>query len=116
MYIDARYAAEKDYLLSDSVAEKKWKFDFAEALERSKQKDCGPQLFKQKLFYLTPKVPIDSRLLKAVVQSAGGQVGIDVAFQDLVRLFLRCRYRLLPLLFAFLRQKTTGLLFLVQKT
>ncbi|KAL4080140.1 hypothetical protein V8B97DRAFT_700237 [Scleroderma yunnanense] len=67
---------EQDYLLSDPAAEKKWKFKFAEALERSKQNHRGSQLFKRISFYLTPKVPIDSRLLKAVVQSAGGQIHI----------------------------------------
>lgn len=66
--------AEHDYLLSDVAAERKWNFKFSEALQRSKQKDRGPQLFKQLTFYLTPKVPIDHKLLKAVVSSAGGQV------------------------------------------
>ncbi|KIK27824.1 hypothetical protein PISMIDRAFT_7822 [Pisolithus microcarpus 441] len=66
--------AEHDYLLSDAVAERKWGFKFSEALQRSKQKDRGTQLFKHLTFYLTPKVPIDHKLLKAVVSSAGGQV------------------------------------------
>ncbi|KAI6032733.1 hypothetical protein F5J12DRAFT_712976 [Pisolithus orientalis] len=65
---------EHDYLLSDTAAEMKWNFKFSEALERSKQKGCGSQLFKQLSFYLTPKVPIDNKLLKAVVSSAGGQI------------------------------------------
>ncbi|KAI6157358.1 hypothetical protein BKA82DRAFT_1000669 [Pisolithus tinctorius] len=65
---------EHDYLLSDAAAEMKWNFKFSEALERSKQKGCGSQLFKQLSFYLTPKVPIDNKLLKAVVSSAGGQI------------------------------------------
>ncbi|KAI6044605.1 hypothetical protein EDC04DRAFT_2936196, partial [Pisolithus marmoratus] len=65
---------EHDYLLSDAAAERKWKFKFSEALERSKRKDCGSQLFKQLSFYLTPKVPINNKLLKAVVSSAGGQI------------------------------------------
>ncbi|KAI6121288.1 hypothetical protein F5141DRAFT_999256, partial [Pisolithus sp. B1] len=65
---------EHDYLLSDVAAERKWNFKFSEALQRSKQKDRGSQLFRQLTFYLTPRVPIDSKLLKAVVSSAGGQV------------------------------------------
>ncbi|KAG6333418.1 hypothetical protein ID866_5668 [Astraeus odoratus] len=70
------HAAEQDYLLVDPAAEKKWGFKFTEALQRSRLKGRGSQLFRNMSFYLTPKVPIDSKLLKAVVQSAGGQVQV----------------------------------------
>ncbi|KAH7883429.1 hypothetical protein F5I97DRAFT_1905100 [Phlebopus sp. FC_14] len=65
---------EDDFLLSDPAAEKKWKFKFSEALERSKGSQAGSQLLKHMTFYVTPKVSLDSKLLKNIVASAGGQV------------------------------------------
>ncbi|KAF9237242.1 hypothetical protein BU15DRAFT_48989, partial [Melanogaster broomeanus] len=65
---------EGEYLLSDSNAEKKWNFKFSEAIKRSKGPDGGSNLFKDVMFYVTPKVSVDVKLLKNVVSAAGGQV------------------------------------------
>ena len=46
--------------------------DLADALERAKQ-NAG-KLFSGITFYVTPKVPVDSKLLKNVVAANGGQV------------------------------------------
>jgi len=67
-------AAEKDFLISDSQTERKWKFKLSDSLERAKRDDGGANLLKGMTFYVTPKVEIDVKLLKAVVTSAGGQV------------------------------------------
>jgi hypothetical protein len=67
-------AAEKDFLISDPEPERKWKFKLSISLERAKREDCGENLLKGMVFYITPKVDIDLKLLKVVVASAGGQV------------------------------------------
>lgn len=72
--------AEEDYLLSDFSAEKKWQFKFADSVERSKGPDGGTNLFKQLTFYVTPKVPIDIKLLKNVISVSGGQVNLPISF------------------------------------
>jgi hypothetical protein len=40
-------------------------------------KDIGGRLFLNHTFYVTPKVPVDLRLLKNVVISGGGQVRVQ---------------------------------------
>ncbi|OAX40254.1 hypothetical protein K503DRAFT_714884 [Rhizopogon vinicolor AM-OR11-026] len=65
---------EKDFVISDSQPERKWKFKLSTSLARAKHEDGGANLLKGMTFYVTPKVEIDMKLLKAVVTSAGGQV------------------------------------------
>ncbi|KAJ8584970.1 BRCT domain-containing protein, partial [Rhizopogon salebrosus TDB-379] len=70
----ANLLPEKDFLISDPEPERKWKFELSISLERAKREDCGENLLKGMVFYITPKVDIDLKLLKVVVASAGGQV------------------------------------------
>jgi mediator of DNA damage checkpoint protein 1 len=65
-------AAEGEYLLEDTVNEKKFNFKLADALQRAKK--IGGRLFAGHTFYVTPKVPVDLKLLRNVVTSGGGQV------------------------------------------
>ncbi|KAG1736678.1 BRCT domain-containing protein, partial [Suillus paluster] len=65
---------ETDFLISDPESERKWNFKLSTSLERAKREDCGEGLLKGMSFYVTPKVDIDLKLLKAVVASAGGQI------------------------------------------
>lgn len=59
-------------MLSDPVNEKKWNFKLADALKRAKANKG--QLFADKVFYVTNKVPLDKKLLKNVILAHGGQV------------------------------------------
>ncbi|KAG2028668.1 BRCT domain-containing protein, partial [Suillus americanus] len=65
---------ETDFLISDPESERKWDFKLSASLERAKRQDGGEGLLKGMSFYVTPKVEIDLKLLKAVITSAGGQV------------------------------------------
>ncbi|KAG1727036.1 hypothetical protein EDB19DRAFT_1643230 [Suillus lakei] len=65
---------ETDFLISDPESERKWNFKLSASLERAKREDGGEGLLKGMSFYVTPKVEIDLKLLKAVIASAGGQV------------------------------------------
>ncbi|KAG1837309.1 hypothetical protein DFJ58DRAFT_816048 [Suillus subalutaceus] len=65
---------ETDFLISDLESERKWNFKLSTSLERAKREDAGDSLLKGMTFYVTPKVEIDLKLLKAVIASAGGQV------------------------------------------
>ncbi|KAG1786369.1 uncharacterized protein HD556DRAFT_1248380 [Suillus plorans] len=65
---------ETDFLISDPESERKWNFKLSASLERAKREDGGEGLLKGMTFYVTPKVEIDLKLLKAVIASAGGQV------------------------------------------
>ncbi|KAG1767131.1 hypothetical protein EDD22DRAFT_876793 [Suillus occidentalis] len=65
---------ETDFLISDPESERKWNFKLSASLERAKREDGGEGLLKGMTFYVTPKVEIDLKLLKAVITSAGGQV------------------------------------------
>ncbi|KAG1896173.1 uncharacterized protein F5891DRAFT_1055500 [Suillus fuscotomentosus] len=65
---------ETDFLISDPESERKWNFKLTTSLERAKREDGGEGLLKGMTFYVTPKVEIDLKLLKAVIASAGGQV------------------------------------------
>ncbi|KIP02673.1 hypothetical protein PHLGIDRAFT_111799 [Phlebiopsis gigantea 11061_1 CR5-6] len=62
---------EKDYILKDPDNEKRYHYKLADALSRAHKK--GRKLFEGKTFYVTPKVPVDAKLLKAVITAGGGQ-------------------------------------------
>ncbi|KAJ2978208.1 hypothetical protein NUW54_g11319 [Trametes sanguinea] len=62
---------EHQFMVEDPETEKKYGFRLADALERAKE-NAG-KLFAGKTFYVTPKVPVDSKLLKHVVTANGGQ-------------------------------------------
>ncbi|KAJ7287447.1 BRCT domain-containing protein [Mycena rebaudengoi] len=63
---------ENDYILSDKVAERRYKFRLVDAMARAKE--VGGKLFDKKTFYVTPNVPIDTTLLRSVVTLQGGKV------------------------------------------
>ena len=56
----------------DPDNEKRYGYKLVDALARAKKQ--GRKLFEGKTFYVTPKVPVDSKLLKNVVAANGGQV------------------------------------------
>jgi hypothetical protein len=62
--------------LKDSENEKKFQFKLADALRRAKS--LGGRLFAGHTFYVTPKVPVDIKLLRNVVTSGGGQVSFTL--------------------------------------
>ncbi|OCH87294.1 hypothetical protein OBBRIDRAFT_837516 [Obba rivulosa] len=63
---------EKDFALSDPENEKKFGYKLDDALGRAKANEG--KLFAGMTFYVTPKVPVDAKLLKNVVAAGGGQV------------------------------------------
>ncbi|KAI9067528.1 hypothetical protein FKP32DRAFT_1588518 [Trametes sanguinea] len=63
---------EDQFMVEDPETEKKYGFRLADALDRAKE-NAG-KLFAGKTFYVTPKVPVDSKLLKNVVTANGGQL------------------------------------------
>jgi hypothetical protein len=66
------FTAEKDFVLHDSAGENKYGVDLTQTLRRAKQ--LGGKLLAGHTFYVTPKVPVDTKLLKNVVNACGGQV------------------------------------------
>ena len=66
------FAAEEDYPLHDPIGESKFGVKLADVLRR-RQRTKG-KLFENLIFYVTPKVPVDIKLLKNVVTAGGGQV------------------------------------------
>jgi hypothetical protein len=67
---------EEEYFLQDPENEKKYDFKLLDAIGRAKQ--TGGGVFANKMFYVTPKVPIDMKLLKNIVIAAGGQVSPSI--------------------------------------
>ncbi|CDO76219.1 hypothetical protein BN946_scf184894.g8 [Trametes cinnabarina] len=67
-----RLLPEDQFMIKDPETEKKYGFSLADALQRAK-KNAG-KLFAGKTFYVTPKVPVDTKLLKNVVTANGGQL------------------------------------------
>ncbi|KDQ49612.1 hypothetical protein JAAARDRAFT_165491 [Jaapia argillacea MUCL 33604] len=67
-----RIMPEEDYPLLDRDTEEKYGFKIEDALARSKESGGG--LFTGMTFYVTPKVPIDRKLLKNVVVANGGSL------------------------------------------
>lgn len=70
--IRTTHLAEEDFTLKDAVGERKYNVDLARALRLSK-KNKGKML-RGHTFYVTPRVSIDTKLLKNVVNACGGQV------------------------------------------
>lgn len=70
--IDFLFAAEADYMIKDEETEKKYNFVLADALKRARR-NAG-KLFAGITFYVTSKVPVETKLLKNVVTANGGQV------------------------------------------
>jgi len=60
---------EKDFLLKDKVGEEKYNVDLARALRLSKQNKG--RLLQGHTFYVTPRVSIDTKLLKNVINACG---------------------------------------------
>ena len=68
------FVAEKGYALHDSTGENKYGVDLMQSLRRAKK--MGGKLLAGQTFYVTPKVPVDTKLLKNVVNACGGQVSL----------------------------------------
>ncbi|KAH8102204.1 hypothetical protein BXZ70DRAFT_986996 [Cristinia sonorae] len=60
---------EDDFLLKDPVNEEKYDFVLSEAVERARAR----KVFAGMTFLLTSKVPVDQKLVKAVIVAGGGQ-------------------------------------------
>jgi mediator of DNA damage checkpoint protein 1 len=63
---------EDNYALDDKAGERKYGMVLDEAVEKARELKGG--LFSKKMFYVTPKVAVDIKLLKSVVTACGGQV------------------------------------------
>ncbi|KAJ7496761.1 hypothetical protein FB451DRAFT_202760 [Mycena latifolia] len=63
---------EDDYLLQDDAAESKYGFRLSEAVVRARE--LKGKLFKDHVFYVTPKVHTNPALLRSVVLAHGGQI------------------------------------------
>ena len=72
VFAHAHCTAEEQYTVKDEATEKKYNFRLTEALARAK--DNAGQLFAGIQFYVTPKVPVETKLLRNVVTANGGQV------------------------------------------
>lgn len=59
-------------MIKDEETEKKYNFVLADALKRARR-NAG-KLFAGITFYVTSKVPVETKLLKNVVTANGGQV------------------------------------------
>ena len=70
------FLAETEYLLVDKEGEAKFGFKLSEALRRARLAE--KKLLEGHLFYITPKVLSEpnGELLKKVITSAGGKVGL----------------------------------------
>lgn len=66
--------AEKGFALEDNAGENKYGVDLMLSLRRAKE--LGGKLLAGQTFYVTPKVPVDTKLLKNVVNACGGQVSL----------------------------------------
>ncbi|THH28633.1 hypothetical protein EUX98_g5551 [Antrodiella citrinella] len=66
---------EDDFLLHDAQGEAKYSFTLADALERART--SGGKLFAGMTFLLTPRLPMEVKILKAVVLASGGQTTIN---------------------------------------
>lgn len=71
-------------MLQDSQNEQKYAFKLSDAIRRAKS--VGGRLFDNCIFYVTPKVPVDVKLLKNVVSAGGGQVNFLFLRSDLLDL------------------------------
>lgn len=69
-HADLKRTAEDTFVLKDPDNEDKFGFRLADALQRAKA-NAG-KLFAGHTFYVTPHVPVDSKLLKNVVAACGG--------------------------------------------
>lgn len=68
-------AVEDDFLLSDPANEKKLGVNLKDALERAKENKG--KLFDGMTFYITPKIPVGTKLLKNVITAGGGKVRLS---------------------------------------
>jgi len=80
------FIAEEDYPLPDAHPEdNKYQVDLARSIKRArevveagksgnKNKEKTRKLLEGHTFYVTPRVPVDTKLLKNVVVACGGQV------------------------------------------
>lgn len=67
-----RNIAEKQFVLKDKEGEKKYNIDLATSLRRATENHG--KMLDGYTFYTTPKVPVDIKLLRNVVNACGGAV------------------------------------------
>jgi hypothetical protein len=72
MFFFAFFLAEKNFALHDSTGENKYGVNLMQSLRRAKELDG--KLLAGQMFYVTPRVPVDTKLLKNVISACGGQV------------------------------------------
>lgn len=65
-------AAADSFTLKDPTSEQKFGFKLSQALKRANEKKGN--LFEGKTFYVTPKVQVDTKLMKNVITLGGGHV------------------------------------------
>ena len=70
----ALHTAEDQFIVKDEETEERYNFKLVEAIERAKENKG--KLFAGIQFYVTPKVPVDTKLLRNVVTANGGQVRV----------------------------------------
>ena len=70
------FVAEKGFALQDNAGENKYGVDLKQSLRRAKE--LGGKLLAGRTFYVTPKVAVDPKLLKNVVNACGGQVSLHL--------------------------------------
>lgn len=80
--------AEKDFALHDTTGENKYGVDLVQSLRRAKE--LRGKLLAGQTFYVTPKVPVDTKLLKNVVNACGGHVSSMSFFLFFYFFFLIC--------------------------
>jgi len=71
-FLFLRLKAEKGFALRDLPGENKYGVDLTQSLRRAKE--LRGKLLTGQMFYVTPRVPVDTKLLKSVVNACGGQV------------------------------------------
>lgn len=77
IYVMFFFVAEKGFALHDSTGENKYGVNLMQSLRRAKE--LGGKLLAGQTFYVTPKVPVDAKLLKNVVNACGGQVSLNTS-------------------------------------
>lgn len=60
-------------MLKDKEGENKYGVELLDALRRAKE--YHGKMLEGHTFYVTPRVPVDTKLLKSVVNACGGVVG-----------------------------------------
>jgi hypothetical protein len=71
-FVSCSHPAEKDFVLKDPAGETKFDVNLAQTLQRAKGNKG--KMLEGKMFYLTPRVGVDKKLVKNIVNACGGDV------------------------------------------